>query len=108
MSIIINTFGDFFAPWPAGPVEIVNPLRNNVVRTLTQVGDSCHIKCADGTELTVPINTAVIYEPWSDDRGSLLFERGGHKLKICTEFDMLRNPANGDTHLICSPAGRAS
>ena len=59
------------------------------VRTLTVVGDICHILAGDGSELDVPLDTLITYEPWTMDRGNMLFEHEGRTLKICGEADIL-------------------
>jgi hypothetical protein len=66
-----------------------------VVRTLTVVGESCHLLAGDGTELDIPLDTPITYQPWCMDRGNMLFSLGGQLLscttrcKICTEGDVL-------------------
>jgi hypothetical protein len=59
------------------------------VRTLTIKGDNCHILAGDGTELDVPLETKIRYEPWAMDRGNMLFNYQGGELKICGEADVL-------------------
>lgn len=61
------------------------------VRELRVEGDTCHIRAADGTMLTVPLSTPITYEPWVFDRGSMLFRVDGivDALKICTEYDLI-------------------
>lgn len=59
------------------------------VRTLTVVGDNCHLLAGDGTELDIPLDTPITYEPWTMDRGNMNFTLDGQPLKICGEADVL-------------------
>jgi hypothetical protein len=72
----------------------------NKVRTLTTVGklngiDMVEILAADGTKIEVPLDNPITYEPWTFDRGSLIFEYETGNLKICTELDTITFP-NGE------------
>ena len=60
-----------------------------VVRTLTVEGENCHLVAGDGTELDIPLDTPIAYEPWCMDRGSMIFTLDGRQLKVCTEADIL-------------------
>lgn len=59
------------------------------VRTLTVEGDTCHLVAGDGTELDIPLDTPITFEPWVFDRGNMIFEHEGETLKICGEADIL-------------------
>lgn len=80
--------------------EIFCAMTGNKVRTLTTAGkfngiDMLQIVCADGTEIELPLEEPIAYEPWVFDRGSMLFEHETGNLKICTELDIIRFP-NGE------------
>jgi hypothetical protein len=90
----VATFRDLMNGQPTA--EIVNLMDNKVVRVLTVNGDEVKIRPGVGDDVIVPMDMAIIYEPWALDRGSLLFGQG---LKICTEMDLIRFP-NGDTMTI--------
>jgi hypothetical protein len=76
-----------------GVAQIDCPIQNKPVRALTVVGDSVEID-AMTHKLTVPLDTAIFYEPWVMDRGNMLFSNSGRKWKICTEMDIIRFPDN--------------
>ena len=75
--------------------EIVCPIKNEVVRKLVVDGNTVNIEAGSDT-VSVPIHTAVAYEPWTFDRGNLLFwevaAADDEKLKLCTEGDKIRFP----------------
>jgi hypothetical protein len=96
-AIQIKTLGDLF-PDGACYVEIVNPLKGDVVRKLTRIRargkpDMCLLDALIET-VNLPLNTLISYTPWVFDRGNLTFqmERGGGVMqaKLCTEADILR------------------
>jgi len=72
--------------------EIVCLYKGEVMRTLTVNGDMVHMACPNGDEVDVPLDTPVSYEPWFMDRGNMLFEGLGTRLKLCTEADKVRYP----------------
>lgn len=73
-------------------VEILSLYSEEVVRTITARNDDVHILCGDGSSITVPGDTALQYDAWIDDRGSILF-LAGDSLKLCTEFDIVQLPS---------------
>lgn len=81
--------------------EIVCPIKNQVVRTLTRIGEfSVQVKCADGTVTCVALATPIRYEPWALDRGNMLFDCPlCDNAKLCTEMDTIRY-ADGTKALI--------
>ncbi|MCR9292045.1 MAG: hypothetical protein NXI32_04950 [bacterium] len=74
-----------------GPAVILNLFDKQIVRTLTKLEDGqVYLLAGDGTKMILEGDTPIRFQPWVMDRGSLLFEVGGHELKICTESDILR------------------
>lgn len=86
MDIQVSSFADLMNGRKSA--EIVNPLKGNVVRRLTVVGDQLFIFAShEYPILHYPLATPVRYEEWFMDRGSLLFDK---EYKICTEMDTIR------------------
>lgn len=71
----------------ASSVEIVCRIKGTVVRRLTSDGNDVIVD-AITEQVTVPLDTRIVYEPWFMDRGSLLF----NGMKLCTEGDIVRFP----------------
>lgn len=86
-TIQVDNFQELMAN---GNCEIVCPIKDEVVRTLTVKDGVIHLIAGDGTELDINLNTPITYEPWFFDRCSMLFEHEGTTLKLCTERDTLR------------------
>lgn len=84
--LIVESFRDLMQH---GACTIACLMSGQIVRTLTVVGDNCHLVAGDGTELDIPLDTPVVYEPWMMDRGSMNFTLGNSALKLCTELDVL-------------------
>ena len=75
------------------------------VRDLESDGAGAVIIRHDHGELLVNENVEIRYEPWSFDRGSLLFKsHGGQELKICTELDHIKFD-DGSKFAICPDVG---
>lgn len=74
--------------------EILNLFNGQVVRRLTVKGDVVGIDFLTET-VDFPLDTAVLYQPWTMDRGSMLIECSltpdGYA-KLCTELDPIRFP----------------
>lgn len=86
--------------------EIINPFNRAVVRTITRMdNDKVHIRAGDGVEITVNGATEVRYEAWDLDRGSLIFDHDGTRLKLCTELDEIRPYGMVGTAKITHPKG---
>lgn len=89
----VRTFRDFFTK--AAEVEIVCAIRGEVVRRLKLVDDTVTIDPMQGPTVEIPADTEVTYQPWTFDRGSLLFAcalTAPEPAKICTELDLVRYP----------------
>jgi len=80
----IESFRDLMGGHKSG--KIICAVHNQVVRTLTVEGDDVKIVCGDGSQITVKLDTAITYQAWFMDRGSLLFD---NDKKICTELDCI-------------------
>lgn len=89
MNLTIQDFADLFTHGDTATVHCA--MSGTKVRTLTKQGDNCHLIAGDGTELNIPLNTPVVYEPWVMDRGSLNFTLDNQPLKLCTELDVLKS-----------------
>lgn len=86
--------------------QIINLLHGDVVRNLKVTGDLVEINPGEGFPIVVvPLSLEIKYEPWSMDRGSLLFEHADYKpfAKICTEMDIIRYPDGSEYSINPSP-----
>jgi hypothetical protein len=75
--------------------EIVCAYKGAVVRKLTVIerDSSTFVRIDALTEhVDVLISTEIIYQPWTFDRGSMLFGHSGGTGKLCTEGDLIRFP----------------
>lgn len=99
-SIAVGSFADLMAK---GSCVIVNPIKGDVVRTLTVDGDNC-VCLAGDVELIIPLQTPITYQAWHFDRGNLLFkhEHSEDELKICTEADILQLPSGEQFRIVPS------
>lgn len=83
----VSTFAELLRGKNAA--EIVCAYTNEVVRRLVLVDGVIDID-AMGDTVSVTIDTAITYEPWFMDRGSLVFvDRSGRRCKLATEGDTL-------------------
>lgn len=81
------TFRDFMKGHTSCEIRCL--YRGDVVRRLTVNGDTLHLD-AISEAIDLPLTTAIVYEAWTFDRGSLLFALpGAPLLKLCTEFDRI-------------------
>lgn len=92
--MMIRRFRDFF-PDGQTQAEIVCLVRGRVVRRLTLKGDKVVVDPTTDLPVEVAADLAISYEPWTFDRGSLLFAcdwTAPRPAKVCTEYDRVRYP----------------
>jgi hypothetical protein len=84
--------------------EIINPRNGQVVRRLTvRASGVVHVDAFSET-VDVDPDTAIVYEPWFMDRGSLLFNTGTLvDAKICTELDIIQFPDGTQFEVVPKP-----
>ncbi len=90
MNIYVKSFADLMNGEKHATITCL--IKNQVVRELTVDGENVTINPGTGYPLlTIPLSTPILYEPWSMDRGSLVFEHPDFlpHAKICTEGDLL-------------------
>jgi len=82
--------------------EIVCAIKGTVVRKLTVIerDNATYVRVDALTEhVDVLISTEITHEPWTFDRGNMLFRHAKGVGKLCTEGDIIRFSSGQEFHV---------